>query len=237
MAGMVNAPPLHEPAVGPRIAATMFGVTTPCVTAARRLLEEQGYEVITFHATGRGGRAMEELIAAGFFAAVLDATTTELADEEVGGTLSAGPERLTAAGAAGLPQVVSLGALDMVNFGAPDTIPEHFEGRLFSAHNPQATLMRTTAAECAEIGAGIARKLSAARGPVALYVPLRGVSALSGESRVFDDPDADAALFAALRENLAESVELHEIDAHINDPEFAAAMASRLAEYLGKDQE
>ncbi|HEU4600153.1 MAG TPA: Tm-1-like ATP-binding domain-containing protein [Solirubrobacterales bacterium] len=237
MAGMLKAPPLHEPAGGPRIAATMFGVTTPCVTTARALLEERGYEVITFHATGRGGRAMEELIGDGFFAAVLDATTTELADEEVGGTLSAGPDRLTAAGAAGLPQVVSLGALDMVNFGAPETIPERFEGRLFSAHNPQATLMRTTAEECARIGADIARKLSAARGPTALFVPLRGVSALSGGGRVFDDPDADAALFAAIRENFADSVELHEIDAHINDPEFAAAMALRLADYLGKDQE
>jgi len=237
MAGMVAAPPLVPIAGGERIAATMFGVTTPCVTAAREALEERGYEVVSFHARGNGGRAMEALLREGFFAGVLDVTTTELADEVVGGLLSAGPERLTTAGKLGLPQVVSLGALDIVNFGARDTVPIQFSGRRLSAHNPHATLLRTSPEECARIGAELARKLSAARGPVAVFVPLRGVSALSGAGRVFHNPSADAALFGALREGLAEHVELHEIDLHINDPEFARAMAARLVDYLGKDRE
>jgi uncharacterized protein (UPF0261 family) len=237
MAGMVGRPPLPSAPGGRRIAATMFGVTTPCVDVAREALAAQGYEVVTFHATGTGGRAMERLIRDGFFAAVLDATTTELADELVGGTLAAGPERLTSAGALGLPQVVSLGALDIVNFGARETVPARFGDRRLSAHNPQATLMRTNASESGRIGTELARRLSAARGPTAVFVPLRGVSALSGEGRAFDDPEADAALFDGLRRNLSAEVELHEIDSHINDPGFGLAMAGRLAEYLGKDQE
>ena len=215
----------------------MFGVTTPCVTAARELLEAEGHEVITFHATGAGGREMERLLRDGFFAGVLDVTTTELADELVGGALTAGPERLTAAGAAGLPQVVSVGALDMVNFGAPETVPEYFRGRTLSAHTPTATLMRTTPEDCARIGADLARKLSAASGPTAVFVPLRGLSALSGEGEAFYDPEADRALFDALREGLSDEVELHELDLHINDREFGGAMAKRLADYLRKDQE
>lgn len=232
MAGMMTTPPPDPSARQTRLAATMFGVTTPCVAAARELLESRGFEVVTFHATGTGGRAMEQLVSDGCFAGVLDATTTELADELVGGTLSAGPDRLTAAGAAGLPQVVSLGALDIVNFGPPNTVPERFERRRLSAHNPQVTLMRTNSEECETIGVELARKLSSARGPVALYVPMRGVSALSCEGGVFHDPEADAALFRSLRENLSEAVEVHEIDADINDPEFARAMGARLADYL-----
>ncbi|MFN8215323.1 MAG: Tm-1-like ATP-binding domain-containing protein [Solirubrobacterales bacterium] len=237
MAGMVGAPPLLPDAGGQRIAATMFGVTTPCVSIAREALAARGYEVVTFHATGTGGRAMEGLIREGFFAGVLDATTTELADELAGGTLSAGPERLTGAGALGLPQVVSLGALDMLNFGPVAMVPARLAGRTLSVHNPQTTLVRTNAEECGRIGAELGRRLAAARGPTAVFVPLRGVSALSGAGRVFDDPDADAALFGGLRRTLGGEVELHEIDAHINDPEFALAMAGRLADYLGKDQE
>jgi uncharacterized protein (UPF0261 family) len=237
MAGMVGAPAVATSTDRPLVAATMFGVTTPCVTAAREELELQGYEVVTFHATGTGGRAMEALLASGFFAGVLDATTTELCDELVGGMLSAGPDRLTAAGAAGLPQVVSMGALDMVNFGPRETVPSRFAERTFSIHNPQTTLMRTTPQECAQLGREIARKLSMARGPVAAFVPLRGVSALSGEGEVFHDPAADDALFTGLKQNLADQVELHEVDAHINDPEFAHAMAARLADYLREDRE
>lgn len=236
MAGMVAGPPIPFSAGGKRIAATMFGVTSAGVTAARELLESLDYEVVTFHARGNGGRAMEGLLRDGFFAGVLDATTTELADEVVGGTLSAGPDRLSAAGEAGLPQVVSLGALDVVNFGGWDTVPQRFSDRLLSAHNPQATLMRTTPEECARIGAELARKLSAARGPVAVFVPLRGVSALSVDGGVFHDADADRALFTSLRENLAERVELHELDTHINDPEFSRAMATRLVDLLRKEQ-
>jgi uncharacterized protein (UPF0261 family) len=232
MAGMVNAPPVELSAQRPLIAATMFGVTTPCVTAAREELESRGYEVLTFHATGTGGRAMEALVESGFVTGVLDITTTELADELVGGVLSAGPHRLEMAGRLGVPQVVSLGALDMVNFGARDTVPPQFETRNLYIHNPSVTLMRTTPEESAELGRQIARKLSTARGPVALFIPLRGVSAISGEGGPFYDADADAALIGALRENIGKNVEVHEIDAHINDPEFARAMAARLDEFM-----
>jgi uncharacterized protein (UPF0261 family) len=232
MAGMVNAPPVELGEQRPLIAATMFGVTTPSVTAAREELERRGYEVLTFHATGTGGRAMEALVESGFVTGVLDITTTELADELVGGVLSAGPERLEMAGKLGVPQVVSVGALDMVNFGARDTVPPQFESRNLYIHNPSVTLMRTTPDEAAELGRQIARKLSAARGPVALFVPLRGVSAISGEGGPFYDAAADQALFGALRQNIGKNVEMHEVDAHVNDPEFAQAMAAKLDEYM-----
>jgi uncharacterized protein (UPF0261 family) len=175
---------------------------------------------------------MESLVEAGLVAGVLDLTTTELADDLVGGVLSAGPHRLETAGRRGVPQVVSLGALDMVNFGPRDTVPERFAGRNLYVHNPSVTLMRTTPEECAEIGRRVAGRLSAATGPVALYVPLRGVSAIAVEGGPFFDPAADEALFTAVRENLAPSVELHEIDTDINDPAFAAAMAARLDDFL-----
>jgi uncharacterized protein (UPF0261 family) len=212
----------------PLIGATMFGVTTPCVTAARERLEELGYEVLVFHATGTGGQSMEALATGGFLAGVLDATTTELADDLVGGVLSAGPDRLEAAGRIGLPQVVSLGALDMVNFGPRDTVPERFQERNLYVHNPTITLMRTTPEECLELGRRIGRKLSAATGPVALYVPLRGVSMIAVEGQVFHDPDADAALLQGLRETLGGNVEVHEMDVDVNHPAFAQAMADRL---------
>jgi uncharacterized protein (UPF0261 family) len=212
----------------PLIAATMFGVTTPCVTAARLRLEAAGYEVLVFHATGSGGRAMEGLIADGYFAGVLDVTTTEWADEVVGGVLSAGPTRLSAAGAKGIPQVVSVGACDMVNFGGIETVPTQFSGRHLYKHNATVTLMRTTAAECALIGERIAAQLNAATGPVTVLLPLGGVSAIDAPGAVFHDPAADAALFAALRAHLAPHVTVREIEAHINDPEFAAALADTL---------
>ncbi len=223
----------EERAVKPRstaplIGATMFGVTTPCVTRARERLEELGYEVLVFHATGTGGRSMEALARGGFLAGVLDITTTELADDLVGGVLSAGPDRLEVAGQLGLPQVVSLGALDMVNFGPRETVPDQFEGRNLYVHNPTVTLMRTTPEECAELGRRIARKLSAAKGPTALFVPLRGVSMIATEGGPFYDREADEALFAALREGVGENVELHELDLEVNDPAFAEAMADRL---------
>lgn len=214
----------------PLVGATMFGVTTPCVTAAREWLEVLGYEVLVFHATGTGGRSMEGLMRDGFITAALDITTTELADELVGGVLSAGPDRLEMAGLLGIPQVVSLGALDMVNFGPGDTVPPRFADRLLYKHNPTITLMRTTPEECAELGRRIARKLNAARGPVALFVPLKGVSLIATEGQVFYDRAADEALFDALRTNLGPAVEVHEIDTHVNDPAFAQAMADRLHE-------
>jgi uncharacterized protein (UPF0261 family) len=232
MAGMVQAPPVELPDARPLVAATMFGVTTPCVTRAREELEGRGYEVLVFHATGTGGRAMEALVQGGFLSGVLDITPTELCDDLVGGVLSAGPDRLEAAGRAGVPQVVSLGALDMVNFGARDTVPSRFEDRTLYVHNPSVTLMRTTPDECAELGRRIARKLSAARGPVALFVPLRGVSMIDAEGQPFHDPEADEALFAALRDGVGGAVEVHEMDCNINDPQFATAMADRLDAYL-----
>jgi uncharacterized protein (UPF0261 family) len=227
MAGMVDAT-VPEFEAKPLIGATMFGVTTPCVTRARERLEELGYEVLVFHATGAGGESLEALARGGFLAGVLDTTTTELADELVGGVFPAGPGRLEAAGAAGVPQVVSLGALDMVNFGPRDTVPPQFEGRNLYVHNPTVTLMRTTPEECAELGRAIGRKLSGAQGSTVLFIPLKGVSMIDVEGQPFYDADADAALFAALRETLADSVEVHEIATDINDPEFAVAMADRL---------
>jgi uncharacterized protein (UPF0261 family) len=216
----------------PLVAATMFGVTTPCVTQARGLLEELGYEVLVFHAVGTGGQAMEALVDAGFIAGVLDATTTELADELVGGVLSAGPHRLEAAGARGVPQVVSLGALDMVNFGPVESVPAPFRDRRLHRHNPTVTLIRTTPEECAALGRTIARKLNAATGPVALFIPLRGVSALAVEGGPFHDPEADRALVHALKADLRPDIEWHEVDCDINDPRFARAMAERLDQLL-----
>jgi uncharacterized protein (UPF0261 family) len=233
MAGMVTARPVDLGESRPVVAATMFGVTTPAVTAAREELERRGYEVLVFHATGTGGRSMESLVEAGFVTGVLDVTTTELADDLVGGVLSAGPHRLEAAGRRGVPQVVSLGALDMVNFGARKSVPARFAGRNLYVHNPSVTLMRTTPEECRELGRRVGAKLSAATGPVALFVPLRGISAISGEGGPFFDPDSDAALLAGLHETLGPSVEVHEVDAHVNDPAFAIAMAARLDEFLG----
>lgn len=228
MAGLVTHPaPQAEAADKPLVAATMFGVTTPCVERAKETLERAGFEVLVFHATGNGGRAMESLIGEGMIAGVLDITTTELADELVGGFLGAGPERLTAAGRAGVPQVVSTGAVDMVNFYAPESVPAAFRDRLFYRHNPNVTLMRTTPEENARIGADIARKLSAARGPAAVILPARGVSAIDKAGQPFDDPVARGALHAAIRDGLA-SVPVEELDLHINDPEFAEAAALRL---------
>ena len=216
----------------PLIGATMFGVTTAAVTRAREQLERAGYEVLVFHATGTGGQSMEALVTGGFLAGVLDLTTTELADELVGGVFSAGPDRLEATGAAGVPQVVSLGALDMVNFGPRATVPDRFEGRNLYVHNPTITLMRTTPEECAELGRQIARKLSAATGPVALFIPRRGVSAIATEGGPFHDPAADTALFDAVLAGVGDNVEVVDLDLDINDPAFADAMAQRLAEMV-----
>ena len=229
-AAIVGMAKMAVPKVGgkPLIAASMFGVTTPAVTAAREWLEARGYEVLVFHQTGTGGRSMEELVRAGFIKGVLDVTTTELCDELVGGILPAHPERVEVAGAEGIPQVVSLGALDMVNFGPRETVPDRFRDRTFYVHNPTVTLMRTTPEECAELGRRLARKLNSAVGPTALYIPLRGVSAIGTEGQPFHDPAADQALVRALRDNLDDGVEVHEMDLAINDEAFAIAMAERL---------
>lgn len=232
--GMVEMalPPAEEK---PLIAASMFGVTTPCVSEVRRKLEEEGYEVLVFHATGTGGRAMEGLIEDGFFDGVADITTTEWADQVVGGVLPAGEDRLGAAGRAGIPQVVCCGALDMVNFHGIDTVPEEFKNRTLYKHNPTVTLMRTTPQECREIGRRIAGQLNQAGGPVTLLLPLKGVSMIDTEGQPFYDPQADRALFDSLREHIdAGRVSLKELDLHINDPAFARAVADELLELLEK---
>ena len=232
IAGMVKIDPSLPASAKPMIAATMFGVTTACVNKAREALEQAGYEVLVFHAVGSGGRAMEELVRAGFVVGVLDMTTTELADELAGGVLSAGPRRLEAAGEKGVPQVVSLGALDMVNFGARDSVPAKYSERKFYQHNPLVTLMRTTRAENAELGRIIAEKLSRAKGPTVLMIPGKGVSAIDVPGQPFFDMEADEALFGALRANVASNVVVVEMDTDINSPEFAIEAANRLLQLL-----
>lgn len=230
--GMLRQPPPAAPThERPLIAATMFGVTTPCVEHARKLLEAAGYEVVVFHATGAGGEAMESLIRDGQFVGVLDITTTELADELVGGVLSAGPTRLTAAGARGIPQVISVGALDMVNFGPRNTIPPQFSDRRFHEHNATVTLMRTTTDENRQLGEEIGRKAQAARGPVELVFPRGGVSAIDAPGKPFQSDAARTALHAGLEATHGD-VPLTVIDAHINDPAFAEACVSRLLALL-----
>lgn len=230
--GMASAGTAFTSAVAakPMVGATMFGVTTACLTTARERLEALGYEVLVFHATGVGGQSMERLISDGFITASLDATTTELADDLVGGVFSAGPDRLEAAGEAGIPQVVSLGALDMVNFGPMETVPPRFKERLLYRHNPTITLMRTTPEECAELGRRIATKLNRVRAPLTLFIPLKGVSLIATEGQVFHDPAADDALFRAIRETIDPRVDVREVATDINDPAFALAMADRLHE-------
>lgn len=216
----------------PLVAASMFGVTTPCVTRVRQKLEEAGYEVLVFHATGAGGRSMESLIEDGFIVAAADLTTTEWCDEVVGGVLSAGPDRLSAAGRNGIPQIVSCGALDMVNFHALETVPERFKERNLYKHNPNVTLMRTTPEECTQIGRRIAEKLNEAAGPTVLMLPLKGVSMIDKEGEPFYDPVANQALFEALRNHTKPSVRRVELDLHINDPAFADAVAKELLKII-----
>lgn len=227
--GMLKAKYQELKTKKPLIAASMFGVTTPCVTVARDYLENKGYEVLVFHATGAGGMAMESLIQAGFIKGVLDVTTTELADELVGGVLTAGPERLEMAAKKGIPQVVSVGALDMVNFGPIETVPEKFQGRNLYKHNATITLMRTTLEENQALGKIIAEKLNKTTGKTAVYLPLKGVSLIDTAGQVFYGPQEDQMLFTTLKNNLnLDLVEVQELDMEINDPEFALAMAKKL---------
>ena len=234
ISGMMRARTLPRGArnTKPLVAASMFGVTTPLVEKVQRILLVSGYELVPFHATGIGGKTMEALISEGVFAGVLDLTTTEWADEVVGGTLSAGPERLEAAVKAGLPQVVAPGALDMVNFVGPAGLPEKFQGRTIHRHNENVVLLRTTADECTEIGRRIAEKLNESTGPTVFLFPQHGVSALDVQGSVFHDPEANAALLGALKRHLKPNVRLEVIDAHINDDRFAQACCQTLLSYL-----
>jgi uncharacterized protein (UPF0261 family) len=230
--GMVEQAPIETAPSGaparPLLAATMFGVTTPCVTAARQQLEAAGYDVLVFHATGTGGRAMERLVDSGYIAGVLDVTTTEWCDEVVGGVLAAGPDRHGAAARAGVPQVVSVGALDMVNFHGIETVPEAFRGRTLYRHTPSVTLMRTTADECREIARRIAAQLNRATAPVTVVLPLGGVSMIDAPDKPFHDPEADRALFETLRAALAPHVRVVDVDAHVNDPAFADVLVREM---------
>ena len=225
--GMVESKPVAA-ADEPIIVASQFGNTTACVDHARKILEAAGYEVLVFHATGTGGRTMESLIETGLVAGVLDITTTEWADELVGGTLSAGPTRLEAAARHGVPAIVAPGCLDMVNFGPPETVPSKFAGRNFYQHNPQVMLMRTTPVECAQLGKIFADKLNASTGPVTVLLPLRAISVISAPGQTFHDRAADKALFAAIKANLHATIPVVELDCEINDPEFAEACAQSL---------
>lgn len=218
----------------PIITASQFGNTTACVDAARAILETAGFEVLVFHATGTGGRTMESLIESGLVTGVLDITTTEWADEIVGGILGAGPTRLEAAARRGVPAIVTPGCLDMVNFGAPETVPQRFQGRRFYHHNPQVTLMRTLPEEARTIGRAIAEKLNLSTGPVKVLLPLRAISIISAPGQPFHDPAADAALFDALKSGLRKDIPVKEYDLEINSPEFAAACAGSLLEMLRK---
>ncbi|GIO05846.1 hypothetical protein J31TS6_18740 [Brevibacillus reuszeri] len=220
----------------PMIAATMFGVTTPCVTKVREMLEQEGYDVLVFHATGTGGMAMEELVRAGFFVAVADITTTELADELVGGIFSAGPNRLQAAGLAGIPQVISVGALDMVNFGPPETVPPQFADRQFYQHNPTTTLMRTTVEENRQLGKILAERVNQSKAPTVLVFPKGGVSLLDKASQAFDGIEERQALYDAIKLHLRKDIPFLETDGDINDPAVSEMIGNQLLAFVTKEK-
>lgn len=235
IAGMVKFENTKVIEKKPLIAATMFGVTTPCVNAAREYLEERGYEVLVFHATGIGGQSMEALIEAGFIEGVLDLTTTEWADEIIGGVLNGGPHRLEAAAKKHLPQVISVGAMDMCNFGTYESVPTKFAGRNLYKHNPTVTLMRTNIEENEAIGNKLVEKLNMATEKTALFLPLKGVSAIDVEGQAFYGAEEDQMLFETLRKGVnLKVVELIEMDCAINDVEFAIATAQKLMELMSK---
>ena len=238
IAGMVNSAtrrqstsaPLDEK---PLIVASMFGNTTECVTEAKRIMEAAGYEVLVFAATGSGGRAMESLIDSGLISGVLDITTTEWADELVGGVLNAGPDRLSATARAKIPAIVVPGCLDMVNFGERDSVPAQFADRNFYVHNEQVTLMRTNAAECTELGRILAEKINAYSAPVTVLIPGGGISVISAPGQPFHNPAADTALFESLKSNLRGDIPVIESEANINDDTFAQLCADTLVAELG----
>lgn len=218
----------------PAIALTMFGVTTPCVTSVSEELRDR-FDCLVFHATGTGGRAMEKLVDSGLVGGVIDVTTTEVCDYLFGGVLSAGADRLGAIARTQVPYVGSVGALDMVNFRAIETVPAHCAGRSLLRHNPQVTLMRTTAAESRQVGGWIAEKLNRCSGPVRFLIPEKGVSALDAPGQPFHDPEADAALFNAIKDALHQTADrqLKSIPCHINDPEFSQALVRNFLQITG----
>lgn len=232
--GMVAGEVAKQTDEKPLVAATMFGNTTRAVEHARKIIEEQGYEVLVFHATGTGGRTMEMLIESGFITGVLDMTTTEWADEICGGVLSAGSERLEAAGKAGIPQVVTPACIDMCNFWAPDTIPDKYKDRIFYEWNPNVTLMRTTPEENEEMGRIFADKLNSAQGPVMIYIPMGGFSELDLPDKIFWWPEADQAFVDGLKSKLKPDIPVIIMDKDVNDPEFSGQVAGKLLNMLSK---
>jgi uncharacterized protein (UPF0261 family) len=229
--GMVEAQ-VPVAATKPVVVASQFGNTTACVSHARGILEAAGYEVMVFAATGNGGRTMESLIESGMVSGVLDITTTEWADELVGGVLNAGPTRCEAAARNGIPAIVTPGCLDMVNFGEPASVPAKFAGRRFYQHNAQVTLMRTNPEECAQLGRILAEKCNLSKGPVSVLIPLRGISVISAAGQPFHWPEADAALFEAWKANLRKDIPVTAYDGNINDPAFADLCARELMRLL-----
>ncbi|MDE2638784.1 MAG: Tm-1-like ATP-binding domain-containing protein [Chloroflexota bacterium] len=236
IAGMVRgeAPPIADER--PLIAASMFGNTTPCVDHARRLIEKHGFEVLVFHATGIGGQTMESLISEGYIVGCLDITTTELADEVCGGGASAGPERCLAASRAGIPAVIAPGCVDMANFGALESLPEKVRERNVYQWAPTATLLRTNIEENRRIGEMIAAAANAASAPVAIILPLKGVSMLDSEGGAFWDPAADAACFDAIKSGLRKDIPVIELACNINDPPFAGAAAGALLNLMRQSE-
>ncbi len=227
IAGMVETE-VREAVDKPLITASMFGNTTEAVDQARAIMEDAGYEVLVFHCTGAGGRTMEGLIDEGLIEGVLDITTTEWADELAGGVLTAGPERMDAAGRAGIPQVIVPGCLDMVNFWAPDTVPDKYRDRKLHKWNPNITLMRTNVEENVRLGEIIAEKANASGGPVSIFLPLKGVSILDSPGNEFWWPEADQALYDAIKSNVSDHVTVTEMDCNINDPAFVEAVTGQL---------
>ena len=220
--GMVESEPEATSEEKPIIAASMFGNTTDCVDRCREALTGKGYEVLVFHATGTGGKTMEGLIDDGLVEAVLDITTTEWADEICDGVFSAGPTRLDAPGKAGIPHLIVPGCIDMANYGARDTVPERYKDRMLYEWNPSVTLMRTNADENRRMGEIFAEKANASSSPIAILIPLKGVSILDGDGEMFCDRGADQAMFDALKSNLRDDIPVVEIDCNINDEAFSA---------------
>jgi len=231
---MANVETASDAAKKPSIAISMFGNTTACVDKCTELLTAAGYEVLAFHATGVGGRTMESLIREGCFDAVLDITTTELADDLCGGICSAGPERLTAAAEMGIPQVVVPGCMDMVNFAHLDTVPHAFADRHLYSWAPDVTLMRTDERENAILGERLARKVSRSPVPAAVVLPLKGISQVASEGGIFHHPAADEALFNAIRAHVSGDVSVIESATHINDPAFAELLVDTLLGLMPK---
>ena len=232
--GMIDASVSDEKESTGSIAMSVFGNTNLCAESCSALLKDKGYDVLAFHAVGSGGKTMESLTGEGFFDAVLDLTTTELADELFGGICSAGPDRLTAASKIGIPQIVVPGCLDMVNFGPMDTVPNKYKDRQLYSWAPDVTLMRTNRAENKILGKTIADKINTSKGPVTVLLPLGGLSKIGAKGEVFHDPEIDAVLFYTIRNHIKNDIDIIEVDENINTVAFAKKAVVALLDLIGK---